>query len=103
MLRLKGLPGLAMEAAKTIEGYAKLVLPMLPRDIEDMAPGEGFVGQKGLHKVEHLLHGRLRCLAKGKRTQAYHKVWSNAPMRDIISLTEHVIILYFYEYFGYIV
>eukprot|EP00884_Botryococcus_braunii_P018802 jgi/Botrbrau1/5605/Bobra.97_2s0028.1 len=51
MLRLKGLPGLAMEAAKTIEGYAKLILPMLPRDIEDMAPGEGFVGQKGLHKV----------------------------------------------------
>jgi hypothetical protein len=51
MLRFKGLPGLAMEAAKTIEGYAKLILPMLPRDIEDMAPGEGFVGQKGLHKV----------------------------------------------------
>ncbi len=54
-LRLQGLPGLAMEAAKTIEGYAKLILPRIPRDIEDMAPGEGFVGQKGLCKVSFSL------------------------------------------------
>lgn len=55
-LRLHGLPALAMEAAKTIEGYAKVVLPMIPRDIEDMAPGEGFVGQKGLCKVGSSSH-----------------------------------------------